>query len=126
MLSSTDDFPELWRHHQKRKRNQTLAVSALARSGTWLLSTTDLEVVGGAYLPANDSDRGERLPEGALAAGATAVVAEDGARALDPVHQPDQAPHSRHLGRGRTRRFARGSASGCGARRRRAAGGGGI
>jgi hypothetical protein len=54
------------------------------------------------------------------------VVAEDGARALDPVHQPDQAPHSRHPGRGRTRRFARGSVSGCGARRRRAAGGGEI
>ena len=82
-------------------------------------------MVGGAYLPANDSDGGERLPEGALAA-AAAVVAEDGARALDPVHQPDQAPHSRHPGRGRTRRFARGSVSGCGARQRRAAGGGGI
>jgi hypothetical protein len=107
MLSSTDDFPELWRH-QKRKRNQTLAVSALARSGTWLLSTEDLEVVGGVYLPANDSDGGECLPEGALAAAAAAVIAEDGARALDTVHQPDQALHGRHPGRGRTRWFARG------------------
>jgi hypothetical protein len=85
----------------------------------------DLEVVSGAHLPANDSDGGERLPEGALTA-AAAVVAEDGARALDPVHQPDQALHGRHPGRGRTRWLARGSVSGCGARRRRPAGGGGI
>jgi len=59
--------------------------------------------LGGAYLPTDDSDGGERLPERALAAGAAAVVTEDGARALDPVHQPDQAPHGRHPGRGRTR-----------------------
>lgn len=81
-------------------------------------------MVGGAYLPANDSDGGERLPEGPLAA--AAVVAEDGARALDPVHQPDQALHGRHPGRDRKRWFARGSVSGCDARRRRAAGDGEI
>jgi hypothetical protein len=52
------------------------------------------------YLSADDCDGWESLPEGTPAA--TAVVAEDRARALDPVHQPDQAPHGRHLGRAPT------------------------
>jgi hypothetical protein len=55
-----------------------------------------------AYLSADDCDGGESLPEGTPAA---AVVAEDRARALDPVHQPDQAPHGRHLGRTPTSQF---------------------
>ncbi|BAS86055.1 Os03g0713150, partial [Oryza sativa Japonica Group] len=50
-----------------------------------------------ANLASDDGDGGQRLPEGTPLAAAP-VVAEDGARPLDPVHQPDQAPHRRHLG----------------------------
>jgi hypothetical protein len=60
-----------------------------------------------AYLSADDCDGGESLPEGTPAA--AAVIAEDRARALDPVHQPDQAPHGRHLGRAPTSLFTGGS-----------------
>jgi hypothetical protein len=95
MLSSTDDFPELWRHQKKTQRN----VSRLARSGRGgkRISERGRRVKVRTYLSADDCDGGESLPEGTPAA--TAVVAEDRARALDPVHQPDQAPHGRHLGR---------------------------
>lgn len=44
------------------------------------------------YLAADDGDGGESFPQGALAA----MIAQDGARPLDPVHEADQALHGRH------------------------------
>ena len=41
----------------------------------------EVEGCGSTYLPTDDSDGGERLPERAAAAAAAAVVFEDGARA---------------------------------------------
>jgi hypothetical protein len=92
MLSSTDDFPELWRQQKTESAGERLGGQIWAR--IWKAS-------GGAYLASDDGDGGERVPEGAPAAAAAPVVAEHGAGLLDPVHQPDQAPHRRHLGRAR-------------------------
>ena len=77
MLSSTNDFPELWSHVKKRQTNSERARWLdLGRGRVDLYA--EVEGCGSTYLPTDDSDGGERLPERAAAA---AVVFEDGARA---------------------------------------------